>query len=147
MSEESRKKELKYWNLLFAFAYALTVAYPFLDAYVMGRVSFDRQIDPELMTGLLTASSILFGFSSLIILSQEITRKERRKLWWLIFPPLIFIILSGSGIADVALGKANAVRTTLILIASFNANVLTTVFLVGYSRAEPKKRRRKKRDS
>jgi len=102
----------------------------------MGGVSFDHQVDPELMTGLLTASSILFGFSSLIILRPEFSVEEKKWLWILLLPPLSLIIHSGTSIGQVALGTGNAVQTTLFLISSFTANILSTTFVVGYYFAE-----------
>ena len=95
----------------------------------MKRVSFERQIDPEFMNGLLTASSILFGFSSLLVVTEK---PIKRTLWLILLIPLFLIISSGSIISDVALGMHNPVEAILVLRASFNANVLTTTFLAGY---------------
>jgi len=129
MSEENKDKKLRYWNLFFACVYIFFITYPFLDAYVFRRVSFDQQIDPEFMSGLLAASSILFGFSSLLVLNQK---RISKRLFILLFVPLFLIIISGSAISDAALGRGTGIRALLILASGFNANILTTAFLVGF---------------
>ena len=130
MTKGSRwKNKLTFLKLFIGILYLLAFMFPFLDAYVIRPVSFDRQIDPEFLNGLLTASSILFGFSSLLVVSQKFAE---RILWVILLPALILIISSGGTIADVALGRGNAVEGLLILTASFLVNALSTGILVGY---------------
>ena len=126
------KNKLTFLSIFISILYLLAVMLPFIDAYVIRPVSFDRQIDPEFFNGLLTASSILFGFSSLLAVSQKTPRKHMKILWLILLPPLFLIISSVGAITEVALGHMNGVNALLILTASFFVNALSTGFLVGF---------------
>jgi len=118
-------------NTVFAIAYTICIIYPFINAH-LSEVSFDSQVDPTYMNGLLTASSILFGFSALLVIGERPTEKI---LWWILVIPLIFIVFSGGQISSVALGTANEVFALLMLTSTFNTNILSVSFLTGYKYA------------
>lgn len=88
----------------------------------------DRIVPFEFSNSLLFTSSILFGFTSLIIVSKEWIDKG---IWSILVPPLALIILSGVAIGNLALGNANSVVVLLYSSAAFNANVVSTGFVVG----------------
>ena len=130
MNEKSRwKNEITFWYILLVFLFLLSVMLPVIRVFSK-QVSFEREVDPELINGLLTASSILFGFSSLVVVSQK---PFKRTLWVALLPSLFLIMMSGGAIIDVALGMKNTVEAILWLSATFNVNVVTTAFLVGYT--------------
>ena len=108
--------------------YLILVSLPFLRAYG-GSVSFERQVDPTFLNGLLTASSILFGFSSVLVIGQK---PVQMRTWVLLLPPLILTILAGIQIVDVALGSGNSVFAVLMLSTSFHSNMVTTALIVGH---------------
>jgi len=74
------------------------------------------------------AGSILFGFTSLIVISKEWVE---RKIWAVLVPPLVLVILSGVAISNLALGFQNSVQALLLSSATFNANVVSTGLVVG----------------
>jgi hypothetical protein len=117
------------WSILLCIAYPFAILYPFLDAYVLRHVSMDTVVPFEFSNTLLFTSSILFGFTSLIIVSKEWIDK---RVWAILVPPLALIILSGVTIGNLALGNANSVVVFLYSSAAFNANVVSTGFVVGY---------------
>jgi hypothetical protein len=102
---------------------------PFVNTLIFQRVSLETPVSFEFTAALLSASSILFGFTSLIIISKEWVE---RKIWAVIMPPLALIILSGVEISNLALGLENPVNALLISSATFNANVVSTGLVVGY---------------
>jgi hypothetical protein len=115
-------------NILFAVLYAYVIIYPYIDAYVLGNVNLALQIDPEYLNGLLTASSILFGFSSLFVVGQKPNDKH---FWVLLLASLFLIIRAGGGIADVALEKTSPVDAMVTLSSCFMANVISTSYIAG----------------
>jgi hypothetical protein len=72
---------------------------------------------------------ILFGFTSLIIVSKEWID---RRIWSVLLPPLVLIVLSGVAIGNLAFGASSDLSVLLFSSASFNANVVSTGFVVGY---------------
>lgn len=117
------------WSILLLIGFPLAICLPFVDALVIKHVSFDAPVQFEFTAALLSASSILFGFTSLIIISKEWVE---RKIWVILVPPLALIILSGTEISSLALGVENSVSALLISSATFNANVVSTGLVVGY---------------
>jgi hypothetical protein len=117
------------WVVLLCISFPFAIVYPFLDAYAFKHVSFETAVPFEFSNGLLSISSILFGFTSLIIISKEWVD---RRIWTVLVPPLALIVLSGVSISNLALGTVNAVQTLLLCSATFNANVVSTGFVVGY---------------
>jgi hypothetical protein len=83
----------------------------------------DRVVPFEFSNSLLFTSSILLGFTSLIIVSKEWIDK---RVWPILVPPLALIILSGVAIGNLALGNSNSVVVLLYSSAAFNANVVST---------------------
>jgi hypothetical protein len=98
-------------------------------------VSVATQVSFDFTSGLLSIASILFGFSSLIVVTKDWVDK---RIWSVLLPPLTLIVLKGVSISNLALGYANPVQTLVSSSASFNANVVSTGFILGYvSRAPP----------
>jgi len=108
--------------------FTVAIGIPFFDAYVIKHVSSETAVPFEFTAGLLSASSILFGFTSLIIISKEWVE---RKFWSILIPPLVLIIISGTAISNLALGYGNSVGTLLLSSATFNANVVSTGLVLG----------------
>jgi hypothetical protein len=130
LEESRRAKRIRIvWVILLLVGFPLAIIYPFVDAYFFKHVSFETQVPFEFTAGLLSTSSILFGFTSLIIISKEWVE---RKIWAIIVPPLALIILSGVSISNLALGVENQVQALLLSSATFNANVVSTGLVVGY---------------
>ncbi len=113
--------------MLVGFSVAISV--PFVDAYGLKHISLGIEVPFEFNAALLSASSILFGFTSLIIISKEWVE---RKFWVILLPPLALIIISGTAITNLALGYGNPVQTLLLSSATFNANVVSTGLVLGY---------------
>lgn len=131
MNEMNRWKDTPLYII-----YLLGIILPFLYA-VIGEVSFDRQIDAAFLNGLLTASSIFFGFSSLLVVTEK---PVERRLYSFMIIALFSLVLSGAVLTSVALGKINGVLGLLILSASFNVNAMSTVYIAGYKGATWKKK-------
>jgi hypothetical protein len=117
------------WAGLLCVGFPVAIVYPFVDAYVLKHVQVEMQVPFEFANGLLFIASILFGFSSLIIVSKEWID---RKIWSVLLPPLALIVLTGVSISNLALGYANPVQVLVFTSASFNANVVSTGFILGY---------------
>ena len=76
---------------------------PVFDAYIVRHILSDIVISFDFANTLLFTSSILFGFTSLIIVSKE---RIDKRIWAVLFPPLVLIVLSGIAVGKVALGRA-----------------------------------------
>jgi hypothetical protein len=117
------------WAFLLCISFPIAISLPFLDAYVFKHVPSELAVPFDFSNALLSVSSILFGFTSLIIISKKWVDKRS---WAVLIPPLILIVLSGVSIGNLALGAANQVTTLLLCSATFNANVVSTGFILGY---------------
>ncbi len=117
------------WAFLLCISFPLATALPFIDAYFVKHVSFGLTVSFDFGAALLSISSILFGFTSLIIISKEWVDK---RVWTVLIPPLVMIVIAGVSISNLALGFGNSVETLLFCSAAFNANVVSTGFIVGY---------------
>lgn len=130
VNDERKAKKIRLvWAVLMLAGFSVAIGIPYLDAYIMKHVSFDVAVPFEFNAALLSASSILFGFTSLIIISKEWVE---RKFWAILLPPLALLIISGTAISNLALGYENAVQTLLLSSATFNANVVSTGLVLGY---------------
>jgi hypothetical protein len=127
--KEKLRKTRLVWAILLCIAYPFAILLPFLDAYLFRRVPTDTLVSFDFSNSLLFTSSILFGFTSLIIVSKEWIDK---RVWAILVPPLVLIVLSGVTIGNLALGSANSLVTFLYSSAAFNANVVSTGFVLGY---------------
>jgi hypothetical protein len=127
ISERRRIRAI--WAILLCAGFPVAIVYPFLDAYVLKHVSVEMQVPFDFANGLLFIASILFGFSSLIIVSKEWID---RRIWSVLLPPLALIVLTGVSISNLALGYTNQVQVLVFSSASFNANVVSTGFILGY---------------
>jgi hypothetical protein len=65
---------------------------PFLDAYVVRHLADNLQVSFDFTNGSLFIASILFGFSSLIVVNKECVD---RRICTVLLPPLILIVLTG----------------------------------------------------
>ena len=128
-NERKAKKMRLVWAVLMLVGFSVAISIPYIDAYALKHVSFDIAVPFEFNAALLSTSSILFGFTSLIIISKEWVE---RKFWAILLPPLTLIIISGTAISNLALGYENTVQTLLLSSATFNANVVSTGLVLGY---------------
>jgi hypothetical protein len=116
------------WGVLLGIGFPVAIIYPFIDAYAIKHVALDMAVSFDFTSGLLFIASILFGFSSLIVVSKEWVD---RRIWIVLLPPLALIVLTGVSISNLALGYANPVQVLVFSSASFNANVVSTGFILG----------------
>lgn len=100
------------------------------EEYFFPKSVIEKEIDPEFYSGILSASSILFAFSSLIASFEKDIRKF---LILLLAIPLLFIVTSVDKIVDVALGNINPVTALLWLQGSFLVNLFFTGLFSGFS--------------
>jgi hypothetical protein len=117
------------WISLLCIGYPLAILLPYYIAFEVNRVSLQTPVSFEFINGLLSTSGILFGFSSLIIISKEWID---RRVWVVLIPPLALLITSCVYIGNLALGLANPVEVLILCSSTFNANVVSTGFIVGY---------------
>jgi hypothetical protein len=126
------------WAVLLCVGFPIAIIYPFIDAYALKHVSVSTQVPFEFTSGLLFIASILFGFSSLIVVTKDGVDK---RIWSVLLPPLTLIVLTGVSISNLALGYTDPVQTLVFSSASFNANVVSTGFILGYvTRTPPSKK-------
>jgi hypothetical protein len=109
--------------------YPLAIILPYVIAFNIDHVSLQTQVPFEFINTLLSTSGILFGFTSLIVISKDWVD---RRVWAVILPPLALLIASGVSIGNLALGFANPVEVVVLCSSTFNANVVCTGFIVGY---------------
>jgi hypothetical protein len=75
MGEQGKKRRIRLiWAVLLSIGFPVAIIYPFVDTYVFKHVSVDLVVPFDYTNGLLFIASILFGFSSLIVVSKE---------WWI----------------------------------------------------------------
>ncbi len=130
MDEATRARKFRrIWAVLLLVGFPLAILLPFADAYLVKHVSLTIQVPFEFIAGLLSSASILFGFTSLIIISKEWVEPE---VWTILVPPLVLIVVSGVSISSLALGFENPVQSLLLSSATFNANVVSTGLMLGY---------------
>lgn len=117
-----------YYYMVLAFILCFT---PFYHTYITKKISLDNPVDPEYINGLLTVSSILFGFSSILVFGQ---RKENKWLKYLLLFPLVILGFSGGSIWNVVIGINKPMQALLWAWTSVLANIFVTWFLAGFSR-------------
>ena len=117
------------WAALLCVGYPLAILLPYYIAFGVNQIPLDRTVSIDFINGLLSTSGILFGFSSLIIISKE---WADRRVWVVLLPPLALLIASGVYIGNLGLGLANPVEVLVLCSSTFNANVVSTGFIVGY---------------
>jgi hypothetical protein len=129
MSVAHKRRRMRLiWTSLLGIGFPLAIILPFIDAYVVKQVPTTLAVPFDFTNGLLFIASILFGFSSLIIVSKEWVD---RRIWVVLLPPLALIVLTGISISNLALGYGNPVQVLVFSSASFNANVVSTGFILG----------------
>lgn len=126
---KSMRKNRRVWIVLLCIGYPLAILLPYYIAFVVNRVPMETQVPFNFMDTLLSTSGILFGFSSLIIISKEWVD---RRVWVVLIPPLALLIVSGVYVGNLALGFANQVEVLVLCSSTFNANVVSTGFIIGY---------------
>ncbi len=130
MSQNEVFRKMRWvWAFMLCIAYPFAILLPFANAYVLARQPADLVVPFDYTNTLLFTSSILFGFTSLIVVSKEWVDK---RVWAILMPPLAMIVLSGVMIGNLALGSAGSVTAFLYSSAAFSANVVSTGFVVGY---------------
>lgn len=107
----------------------MAIVFPYYFAFIVNRIPLSASVPLESINSLLTTSGILFGFTSLIMVSKDWIE---RKVWAVMLPPLALLVLTGVYIGNLALGYANQVEVLVLSSSTFNANVVSTGFLVGY---------------
>ncbi|HKT22478.1 MAG TPA: hypothetical protein VJR06_07725 [Nitrososphaerales archaeon] len=123
------RKNRRVWITLLCIGYPLATLLPYYITFDVNRVPLDTPVSFEFINGLLSTSGILFGFSSLIIISKEWID---RRVWVVVIPPLALLISAGVSIGNLALGFANPVEVLVLCSSTFNANVVSTGFIIGY---------------
>ncbi len=114
---------------LLCIGYPLAVLLPYYIDFDINNVSLNAPVSFEFINGLVSTSGVLFGFSSLIIISKDWVD---RRVWAVLIPPLALLIAAGVSIGNLALGFANPVEVLVLCSSTFNANVVSTGFIVGY---------------
>jgi hypothetical protein len=117
------------WATLLGIGFPVAIIYPFFDTYIIKHVAAGIEVPFDFTNGLLFIASILFGFASLMVVSKEWVDK---RIWTVLLPPLILIVLTGVSISNLALGAADSVQVLVFSSAAFNANVVSTAFILGY---------------
>jgi hypothetical protein len=129
-ADASRRKIRLVWTVLLGVGFPFAIIYPFFDAYVVKHLAAADLVVPfDFTNGLLFIASILFGFASLMVVSKEWVD---RRIWVVLMPPLLLIVLTGVSISNLALGGTDSVQTLVFSSAAFNANVVSTAFILGY---------------
>jgi hypothetical protein len=130
VAEQRKTRKIRLiWGVLLGVGFPFAIIYPFFDAYVVKHLASDLQVSFDFTNGLLFIASILFGFASLMVVSKEWVD---RRIWTVLLPPLALIVLTGVSISNLALGATNSVQTLVFSSAAFNANVVSTGFILGY---------------
>ena len=108
MSKNNTGKRTNFiWTALLGIGFPVAILLPFIDTYAIKQVPLSTEVPFDYTNSLLSIASILFGFSSLIIISKEWVD---RKVWAVLIPPLVLIVLSGVTLSNLALGYANSVQ-------------------------------------
>ena len=115
------------WVILFCLIMVLN---PYIQFYYFKRIPEETYVDPEYINGLLTVSSILFGFSSLLVFQQK---EKHPRLFLLLFLPLIFITRSSGTIWDIVLGTKAPIHGLLSAWTSVLSSTAVTFFLAGFT--------------
>ena len=130
VGEQTKKRRIRLvWSILLGIGFPIAIVYPFYDTYLVKHLSANYQVSFDFTNGLLFIASILFGFASLMVVSKEWVDK---RVWTVLLPPLILIVLTGVSISNLAQGAANSVEALVFSSAAFNANVVSTAFILGY---------------
>jgi len=105
------------------------VVYPLLQMYFWRIIDFSREVDPEYLNGLLTVSSILFGFISMAVIEGNI---EDKKIWFMLFIALFLIIHAGSVLYNVVVGIDVSMEATIWLLVALQVNAAVAMYVLGY---------------
>lgn len=130
MVEQLKRRRIRLiWASLLSVGFPVAIIYPFVDTYFLKHLAVDIAVPFDYTNGLLFIASILFGFSSLIVVSKEWVDK---RIWTVLLPPLALIVLSGVSISNLALVYTNSVQALVFSSSAFNANVVNIGFILGY---------------
>ena len=103
--------------------------YPLLQLYFWRTINIAREVDPEYLNGLLTASSILFGFISMALIEGNM---EDKRVWIMFVISLFMIIRAGISLFQVIIGNTASMEAAVWLYASFQVNAAVSMYIVGY---------------
>ena len=104
------------WAILLCVGFPVAISLPFVDTYVVKHVAVETQVSFEYTNGLLSIASVLFGFSSLIIISKEWVDK---RAWAVLLPPLALIVVSGVSISQFSFRIRKPSSSTRVLFCCF----------------------------
>lgn len=107
-------------------AYASLVFTPFFCLYLYGLPEGFERVSPEIVNGLLTGSSILFGFASLPMIGKKVDTS----MAFFIAGDVFLLGLSGVSFFYFGLGHSNGVGLLLFVASSFNANLVTALYRI-----------------
>ena len=119
----NKSKRVRIFTLCFAILYIILVLAPLIHVYPSLPQGY-KGVDPEIVNGLLTASSILFGFAML-----PLGKKRMDKLFLLmIIGDLTLLGFCGLTLFQFAIGYNDGLPSLIVAIASLNANVTTSLY-------------------
>jgi uncharacterized membrane protein len=117
-----------WFQLLILIIYIAFISTPFIVVRVIYRVPKETEVNPTIVNGLLTASSILFGFMIVLIPWQE-----RWFGGWLWILPLVSVSMLLMAANDMFLSGIDPTRQLNALesaMASFEANIVSLPILI-----------------
>jgi len=85
VAEQRKNRRIRLiWAVLLGIGFPVAIVYPFYDTYVVKHLAANLQVSFDFTNGLLFIASILFGFSSLMVVSKEWVD---RRIWTALLPP------------------------------------------------------------
>ena len=123
----SIQKPPRWFIALIIFFYIAFISWPFYTVRYVFQMPLDTELDPELANGLLTTSSILFGFILVLIPWQE--KWFGGWLWSFLLIPFLMLIFAGTQLFLWGLERAYPIDALSSVMASFQANVVSATLL------------------
>jgi len=117
-------KSVSFLKIAVGILYILLVLSILLNPVIRGLPEGFERVDPEIINGLLAASSVLFGFC----LVPSRTKRADKFLFALLFSDLFLLIWSGAMIFDFGMGRNNGLSALLFATASLAGNGLTALY-------------------
>lgn len=124
--KSKRPRVVKPFIIIF---YILLVLAPWVYLYRSGLPQGYKGVEPEIVNGLLTGSSILFGFAVLPLGKKKIDDV----LWLMIVGDLFILAICGLAIFQFAIGHNDGLLPLLLTTTSLNANTITSFYRHGLS--------------
>jgi hypothetical protein len=107
--------------------YIAFIFWPFYTVRYVFQMPLDTEVDPKVVNGLLTASSIIFGFMLVLIPWQE--KWFGGWLWSFFVIPFLMLIFAGTELFLWGLERAYPIDAFSFVMASFQANVVSAAIL------------------